>query len=238
MPSDLGRTLTHEHLSLDFHHFYRDAPEHLRGYVTDKAKISLGNAGIIRQYPYASRYNIQFYDNDTKEKVIEDLHLYKKWCDGNCTIVENTTTGIRRDLKFYREVAKQTGVNVIAGTGHYLEMTQESGELSLSIEQMSKLYTKEIVSGVDVSNAQDESDIIKCGFLGEIASNWPISGGYFDLEYTTYKIENTLIPTFLLNFHLDFEKRAIQASAEVQSSLGCGVTFHPGYNTNLFTTFL
>lgn len=30
-----------------------------------------------------------------------------------------------------------------------------------------------------------------------------------------------------MNFNLDFEKRAIQASAEVQSTLGCGVTFHP-----------
>lgn len=178
VPSDLGRTLTHEHLSLDFHHFYFDAPEHLRSYLTDEQKISLGNVGVLRQYPYASRYNIQFCDDDTKEKVIEDLHLFKKWCGGNCTIVENTTTGIRRDLKFYREAARQTGVNVVAGTGHYLEMTQNSGELSLTIEQISKLYTNEIVSGVDVSTAQDGSNVIKCGFLGEIGSNWPITGRY------------------------------------------------------------
>lgn len=206
LPSDLGRTLTHEHLSLDFHHFYNDAPNHLQGYVTEKEKITLGNVGILRQYPYSSRYNINFYDDDTNEKVIEDVHLYKKWCGGNCTIVENTTHGIRRDLPFYREVAKKTGVNVIAGAGHYLEMTQDSSELSISMEQMSDLYTKEIVFGVDVSIAHNGSDMIKCGFLGEIASNWPIS---------------------------DFEKRAIKASAEVQSALGCGVTFHPGKKKNL-----
>lgn len=28
-------------------------------------------------------------------------------------------------------------------------------------------------------------------------------------------------------FNSDFEKRAIKASAEVQSLIGCGVTFHP-----------
>lgn len=55
-------------------------------------------------------------------------------------------------------------------------MTQESSELSLSLEQMSDLYRKEIVAGVDVSAAHDGSDIIKCGFLGEIGSNWPVSG--------------------------------------------------------------
>ncbi|XP_031620564.1 phosphotriesterase-related protein [Contarinia nasturtii] len=200
LPSDLGRTLPHEHLSLDFHHFFNDAPKHLQGYVTEKQKISLGNIGVLRQYPYSSPYNLQFFDDDTNEKVIEDVHLYKKWCGSKCTIVENTTHGIRRDLTFYREVAKKTGVNVIAGAGHYLEMTQDNSELSISLEQMSDLYRREIVFGVDVSSNKNGSDIIKCGFLGEIASNWPIS---------------------------DFEKRAIKASADVQSALGCAVTFHP-----------
>lgn len=161
---------------MDFHHFFNDAPEHLKGYVTDKEKISMGNLGILRQYPYSSRYNLDLCDDDAHHQVIEDLHLLKKWCGGNCTIVENTTYGIQRDLKFYREAAKQTGVNVIAGTGHYLEMTQNNSELSHSLEYLFDLYKKEIVSGVDVSDAHDGSDIIKCGFLGEIASNWPISG--------------------------------------------------------------
>lgn len=175
-PGDLGRILTHEHLSLNFDKFFSDAPEHLRGYVTEKEKIWLGNVGILRQYPYSSRYNIDFCDDDTHKQVIEDLHLFKKWSGGNCTIVENTTQGIHRNLKFYREAAKQTRVNVIAGTGHYLEMTQNQSELGHSLEYLFDLYKREIETGVDVSAAQDGSDIIKCGFLGEIGSNWPISG--------------------------------------------------------------
>ncbi|XP_063244923.1 phosphotriesterase-related protein isoform X2 [Bacillus rossius redtenbacheri] len=46
-----------------------------------------------------------------------------------------------------------------------------------------------------------EDSTVKCGFIGEVASDWPIS---------------------------DFEKRSIQATAEAQSSLGCAVSFHPG----------
>lgn len=220
-PSDLGRTLTHEHLSLDFHKFYFDAPKHLREYVTEEEKIKLENLGVLRQYPYSSRYNIAFYDEDANEKVIDDVQLFKKWCNGNCTIVENTTYGIKRDLKFYREVAKKTGVNIISGTGHYLEMTQNSSELSLSLEQMCDLYTQEIVTGVDVSKCHDGSDIIKCGFLGEIASNYPISG-IISIPIDVFNDINKIL------FELDFEKRAIQSTAEVQSSLGCGATFHPG----------
>ena len=37
--------------------------------------------------------------------------------NGGGTIVENTTLGIKRDINFYKNIAKETGVNVIAGTG-------------------------------------------------------------------------------------------------------------------------
>lgn len=181
MPSDLGRTLTHEHLSLDFHKFFYPSPNHLKEYVANK--ITLENVGVLRQYPYASRYNISFNDIDAHEKVIEDLHLYKKWCGGKCTIVENTSYGIIRDLRFYREAAKKTGVNIIAGTGHYIDMCQNTSDLALSVEKMSDLYTRELISGVDVSDAGDGSDIIKCGFIGEVGSSWPITGKYIFFRF-------------------------------------------------------
>lgn len=164
---------------MEFDKFYCAAPDHLQSFVTDKEKISLGNVGILRQYPYGSHYNINFRDDETHEKVIDDLHLYKKWCGGNCTIVENTTHGILRNLKFYRECAEKTGVNIIAGTGHYVEMSQSSSNLSLTMEQLTDLYARELVTGVDVSEARDGSDMIKCGFLGEIGSSWPITGRHF-----------------------------------------------------------
>lgn len=176
-PNDLGMTLTHEHLSMWFDKFYAPGPDHLKGFVTDRKKISLDNLGVLRQYPYSSRYNIQFNDDETHEKVVEDLKLFKQWCGTNCTIIENTTHGIHRDLEFYREVAKRTGVNVVAGTGHYVEASQRAADLSLSLEALSDLYTKELVAGVDVSMFQDGSDIIKCGFLGSYMShNYRIRG--------------------------------------------------------------
>ncbi|XP_020712063.2 phosphotriesterase-related protein [Athalia rosae] len=45
---------------------------------------------------------------------------------------------------------------------------------------------------------------VKTGFIGEVGSSWPIC---------------------------DFEKKAIQATAEVQAQLGCPVSFHPGRNS-------
>lgn len=174
----MGFTLTHEHLSVLCENFYTPGPDHLKGFVTERKKISLDNLGILRQYPYSSRYNIIFNDDETHEKVIEDLKLLNKWVVGNCTIVENTSHGIHRDLEFYREAAKRSGVNVVAGTGHYVEEFQRTSALSISLEELNDLYTKELVAGIDVSMFQDGSDMIKCGFLGEIGSSWPITGKF------------------------------------------------------------
>lgn len=175
MPAEtLGITLTHEHLSLDFFNFYSEPPQHLQSYVTETEKIKLENLGVLRQYPYSSKFNINFHDRETQESVAEDLQLFKKW--GGGTIVENTSHGLKRDLKFYREMALKTGVNIIAGTGHYIESTQNEGDRLLSLEAMINLYTKELTTGVDVNN--DGKNFIKCGIIGEVGSGWPLTGNF------------------------------------------------------------
>jgi phosphotriesterase-related protein len=193
--------LTHEHFSLDFHKFYCEPPKPLSRFFNDgvNEKIHLHNVGFVRQYPYGSKYNINFEDDDTHQAVLEDVKQFKEF--GGATIVENTTHGINRNLKLMYKAAKSTGVNIIAGTGHYLEMTQKPETLNMSVEEMVKLYTSEIEDGVDVQITPSEKVKIKCGFIGEVGSVFPIT---------------------------NFERRSIQATAEVQSSLKCGVSFHPG----------
>lgn len=168
----LGITLTHEHLSLDFFDFYCEPPKHLLSYVAETEKIKLANLGVLRQYPYSSVFNINFNDKESHESVAEDLGLFKKW--GGGTIVENTSHGLKRDLKFYREMALKSGVNIVAGTGHYLELTQSQSARSMSLETMINLYTNELTTGIDVNN--DGKDFIKCGIIGEVGSVWPITG--------------------------------------------------------------
>lgn len=200
-PEQLGVTLTHEHFSLDFHKFYSEPPKQLSRFFNEgvNEKLHLKNAGFVRQYPYGSKYNINFEDEDTHRAVIEDVRQFKEF--GGATIVENTTHGINRNLKLIYQVAKSTGVKIVAGTGHYLEMTQKPATLNLTIEEMVHLYTDEIEKGVEVNLSPSESVTVKCGFIGEVGSVYPIT---------------------------KFERRSIQATAEVQSHLKCGVSFHPG----------
>jgi phosphotriesterase-related protein len=193
--------LTHEHFSLNFDKFYCEPPESLSEFFTDgvNQKIHLKNAGFIRQYPYGSKFNINFEDDETHRAVIEDLKIFKRF--GGGAIVENTTCGINRNLKLMYKAAKELGLNIIAGTGHYLGMTQSQETLKMSVEEMVKLYMDEMENGIDVQISANESVKIKCGVVGEIGSAYPIN---------------------------EFEKRSILAAAEVQNNLKCGVTFHPG----------
>jgi len=194
-PSQLGRTLTHEHLSLDFDFFYKEPPKQLSDQFTDE--ITLNNLGAIRQYPYASRYNINFGDADTHRHVIDDVLLYKKY--GGGAIVENSSHGLKRNLRFLYDVSIGTGVHLIAGTGHYINNVQTEEHLNMSVENMVKLYIDEMKNGIDLIG--DGKTFIKCGFIGEVGSVYPIH---------------------------EFERRAIESTAIAQEQLKCPVTFHPG----------
>ncbi|XP_053682943.1 phosphotriesterase-related protein-like [Sabethes cyaneus] len=196
-PATLGYTLTHEHFSLDFSNFYSSAPLELEAYVS--SKITLQNVGYIRQYPYSCKYNINFEDDDTHEAVMKDVMSFKKF--GGGSIVENTSHGLNRDLQLMLKVSEATGVNVVAGTGHYVHGVQPESVLSMTIEEMSDLYTKEILFGVPVRGIGSGTETVNCGVIGEVGSSWPITA---------------------------FERKAIQATAETQSVLNCPVTFHPG----------
>lgn len=147
--------------------------------LDEKRKIRLETVGVLRQYPYSNPYNLVAYDEDWYKNVIDDVALFKKW-GGGC-IVENTTYGIKRDLEFYKEVSEKTGVHVVAGTGHYVGAVQTPETLTMSIEKLSDLYTREIVAGVDVRD--DGKHIIKCGFIGEVGSNYPINGNVLYIVY-------------------------------------------------------
>ena len=167
-PNLLGRTLTHEHISLDFEGFHCDPPEDFKPFLNQK--LCMENLGYVRQYPYSSLDNVRFYDEEACNAVLKDIELYKKF--GGGSIVENSSHGLRRNLDFMVEAAKKTGVHIIAGTGHYVHNLQHEDHLKMSVEQLTDLYFKEIVTGVEVEGV----GMVKCGFIGEVGSVYPLHG--------------------------------------------------------------
>lgn len=102
----------------------------------------------------------------------KDLEYFKRF--GGVSIVENSNHGLKRDLKFMQYISRSQGINVIAGTGHYIAAMQDFSTLAKSIEELSDLYRSELVDG--------DADGIKCGFIGEVGSGWPLHGNYLNLQ--------------------------------------------------------
>ncbi|CAH2090791.1 unnamed protein product [Euphydryas editha] len=195
LPENLGFTLPHEHLALNCTHLYRKPPQPIAEKFNN-AGFEYVTIGYIKQYPYSHKYNLVFNDKNAKEAVLKDIRNYKK--NGGGTIVENTTEGLERDVDFYQTVQRKTGVNIVIGTGFYIADMQSMNHLLCKKEDLYNHMLTELTEGCEGYPS------VKAGFIGEIASVWPIR---------------------------DFERKAILAAGEVQAQVGCGVSFHPHYVT-------
>lgn len=115
VPSDrLGLVLTHEHLANDLR-----AP----GAVPDPADPGLFDAAVtpalqprLRDRPYACRDNMALDDD---EAMADELRAYR--AAGGGTVVDATPAGLGRSPARVRRLALASGVQVVMGSGWYLE---------------------------------------------------------------------------------------------------------------------
>jgi len=165
-PSSLGKTLTHEHLFIEFQCAYTDPPSS----QIKKAKeivnkqIELSNLGWIRYYPYSVPTNLQV---DQLDIAIQEAQFFKD--AGGQTIVDVTTNGIRiqRNPVLLQTIAERTGLNIIAGAGYYVGKTHPGDMSQRSEQQLCELIVKEITQGMDETPT-------KAGVIGEIGCSWPL----------------------------------------------------------------
>ncbi|XP_005999063.1 phosphotriesterase-related protein isoform X1 [Latimeria chalumnae] len=161
-PSMLGCTLTHEHLTMTFNTCYCPPPPEEESF--SDMPINMKNLFWIKQNPYSHKENLLL--NQEFEAVKEELIYFKKV--GGRTIVENTTTGINRDVKTLKRLAEETGIHIISGAGFYVDATHSPETRSMSVEKLTEILIDEILNGADGTD-------IKCGVIGEIGCSWPLT---------------------------------------------------------------
>ncbi|GCC20988.1 N-acetyltaurine hydrolase isoform X1 [Chiloscyllium punctatum] len=161
-PRRLGRTLTHEHLTMSFAFCYTPPPPGQE--ACSEMPMTMNNLYWLKQNPYSHRANLLL--NEEVEAVKGELLHFKEV--GGGTIVENTTTGICRDVKALRRLSEETGVHIIAGAGFYVAETHSSETRSTSVEKLTDILVNEILHGADGTD-------IKCGVIGEIGCSWPMT---------------------------------------------------------------
>ncbi|XP_075443603.1 N-acetyltaurine hydrolase isoform X2 [Ascaphus truei] len=161
-PNQLGYTLTHEHLTMTFNCCYCLPPEGQE--ALSEEPIAMKNLFWLKQNPYSNKENLLL--NQEVEAIKEELLFFK--AAGGGAIVENTTTGISRDMKTLKRLAEETGIHIISGAGFYVDATHSRQTRSMSVEQLTEVLVNEVLHGADGTN-------IKCGVIGEIGCSWPLT---------------------------------------------------------------
>ena len=163
-PEDLGVTLPHEHFLIDMSVWFQEPPaasEKLYAHQT----VSLENLGWIRYHPFSNLDNVKLID---EEIAIDEGLRYKK--AGGNSVVDMTNIGLSRDPLALSRISRATGLNIIMGSGYYVEEAQPPG-LKLTEDMIAEEIIHDITVGV-------ENTGIRAGVIGEIGhSSKPLSDG-------------------------------------------------------------
>ena len=158
---DLGVTLTHEHLLIDQGYWLDTQPDDIKNELIFDP-LCLENLWETKINPKKVVDNISLKDLDT---AVNEVLRYKK--AGGKTIVDVTTIGIGRDVRSLQVISETTGLNIIAGSGYYIEPAHPKGLKNMSIKDISEVIVKDLTVGVDGTD-------IKAGIIGEIGLSNPI----------------------------------------------------------------
>ena len=158
---ELGFTQPHEHLLLDVSVYFVE-PSSATDRLLAHQPVSLENLYWVR---YHTRENIDCYRLQDEHIAIKELMRFK--LAGGDTLVELTTTGLGRDPKALVRISRATGVNIIMGTGYYIEASHGPDVMEMSEEQIADELVTEIMVGVEKTD-------IRAGIIGEIGCSWPL----------------------------------------------------------------
>lgn len=153
--TELGICLSHEHVLNDvtswWHAPFDDSPA---GQALVDAPVSLEILWELRQDPFVNRDNCSL---DNIDVAVAEVARFAAL--GGSTIFEATSASIGRDPKGLREVSRRTGVNIVMGSGLYLDSSQPAGVDALTERQIADGILADIHEGVDG---------VRAGFIGEI----------------------------------------------------------------------
>ncbi len=158
-PTQLGITMTHEHLLWDQIVWWGGDPEELTLRAAIHQPITMDTLGQVFYHPHRFLDNIQQFDLDLA--IAEAMHLKKA---GGSSLVDVTSLGLGRDPQALLAIANATGLNVIMGCGYYQSSLLPAHMQTWSKEQHAAQIMDEFANGVKFTG-------IRPGVIGEIGVN-------------------------------------------------------------------
>ena len=208
-PENLGITLPHEHLLVDLAIFFNE-PTDPNEKLLAHQPVSLENLGWIRYHFLNNLDNLRLGD---EQLAISEALRYKH--AGGNSVVDVTTIGAGRNPMALVRISQATGLNIIMGTGYYLE---ETWPPNLTEEIMAEQMIRDITVGVDSTG-------IRSGIIGEIGTEMlgGIEAGY---RQKVGKESNTKRLG-------DSYRMLLRAVAYTQKETGAAINIHPGHSPAL-----
>lgn len=158
--NQLGVTSSHEHIFIDMRKCV-DITGNEPECFYDEVKFN--NRGEVLGDPYA------ILDNALLEGIDDavcEIEQFRKW--GGETIIDCTLDEIGRDPVALKEISERTGVNIIAGCGHYYHKAHYPYVKNATVEDLAQEMRNDLLIGI---NGTD----IKAGIIGEIGTSAIIS---------------------------------------------------------------
>jgi phosphotriesterase-related protein len=200
--SQVGHTMSHVHLTIDLMCWHIE-PESgpMRG--LSEGKITLHNVGTVRRNAMRVKDNLVQDDFDL---TIREASQYR--IGGGATMINCDLPGIGRDITALQKISRATGINIVASTGWYVQVSHPPEVASNSIEQLAEAMVKEITVGIGRSG-------VKAGNIGEIA----LSG----------RTREPFRPN---------EEKVLHAAARAQKATGVSLTIHPNFPGDHWDTYI
>lgn len=163
--AELGVCLTHEHLLNDVTCWWHRSES--PGVDADSFAarlVTMEDLWDLKYDPFGNRDNCRL---DDLEVAAEELARYRNL--GGRSVVETTCIGIGRDLKGLCALSERTGVNIIAGTGFYLESSHPDFVREASVSELTDRILADLRYG---------EDGVRPGIIGEVG----VSQSFTDAE--------------------------------------------------------
>ncbi|WP_062217134.1 phosphotriesterase [Streptomyces sp. NBRC 109706] len=155
---ELGVTLMHEHLLNDCAScWHPPVDDDAEGWTIARGPLRMEYLGRLRNDPFLSLDNCRLDDEATAVAEVRRFAAV-----GGRTVVEQSCTGIGRDLPGLVRIAAATGVQVVAGCGFYLEPSHPPEVRGMSVADIADRIEREVTEGAP------EAPGVRAGLIGEI----------------------------------------------------------------------
>lgn len=120
------------------------------------APVSMSILGELRMDPFVNLDNMQQHDIDLSVREVQQFADL-----GGQTVLDPTNRGIGRDPHALLAISRRTGLNVIMGSGYYLEVSHPPTVKRMQAEDIAAEIQRDLTEGVDETG-------LRAGFIGEI----------------------------------------------------------------------